>query len=133
MSREKQNNTPTNTPTQNQFTNSELKEWGKLAREMCDDCRKTIAQHCEDMCCEGVMKHSKELYKQGWCKQSEGCEFCGTTIYVKTVQHTMPLLAPITRADELRHELLNITGEIYLPLEAKFCPVCGAKMKGGAE
>ena len=65
--------------------------------------------------------------------KSEGCEFCGTTLYVKTVQHTMPLLAPITRADELRHELLNLTGEIYLPLEAKFCPVCGAKMKGGAE
>lgn len=70
------------------------------------------------------------IEEQGYRKQSEGCEFCGTTLYVKAVQHTMPLLAPITRADELRHESLNLTGEIYLPLEAKFCPVCGKKMKG---
>ena len=79
---------------------------------------------------EDALIISKKLYNAGYRKQSEGCEFCGTTLYVKTVQHTMPLLAPITRADELRHELLNLTGEIYLPLEAKFCPACGAKMKG---
>ena len=72
-----------------------------------------------------------ELYNAGYRKVEQGeCNFCGTPIYVKTVQHTKPLLAPITRADELRHELLNLTGEIYLLLEAKFCPLCGAKMKG---
>lgn len=76
---------------------------------------------------------AQKMYNKGYRKQSEGCCFCGTPLYVKTVQHTMPLLAPITRADELRHELLNLTGEIYLPIEAKFCPMCGAKMKGGAE
>lgn len=70
------------------------------------------------------------LLEKSYRKRSEGCEFCGTPLYVKTIQYTMPLLAPITRADELRNELLNLTGERYLHLEAKYCPLCGAKMKG---
>lgn len=55
------------------------------------------------------------------------CNFCEKEFYIKTVQHTMPVLAPITRADELRHELINLTGEIYLPIEAIYCPMCGEK------
>lgn len=73
---------------------------------------------------------ASKLYDAGCRKQSEGCKFCGTPLYIKVVQNTMPLLAPLTRADELRYELLNLTGERYLLLEAKFCPICGAKMKG---
>lgn len=55
------------------------------------------------------------------------CSFCknGTKLYVKAVQHTMPLLAPLTRAEELRQELINITGEVYLPVHIIYCPMCG--------
>lgn len=104
-----------------------------------EELAKVIDEYTEPLSARDIHKadfseqFAEALYNAGYRKQSEGCEFCGTTLYVKTVQHTMPLLAPITRADELRHELLNLTGEIYLPLEAKFCPICGAKMKGGAE
>ena len=101
-----------------------------------EELAKVIDEYTEPLSARDIHKadfseqFAEALYNAGYRKQSEGCEFCGTTLYVKTVQHTMPLLAPITRADELRHELLNLTGEIYLPLEAKFCPACGAKMKG---
>ena len=61
------------------------------------------------------------------------CNFCKAQLYIKTVQHTMPLLAPITKADELRHELLNLTGEVYLPFEANYCPMCGKKTEGERE
>ena len=55
------------------------------------------------------------------------CNFCNAPIYFKTVQYTAPLLAPVTRAEELRQELANITGEIYLPLQNLYCPMCGEK------
>ena len=58
------------------------------------------------------------------------CDFCEVPIYVKAVQNTMPLAAPMTRAEELRHELLNLTGEVYLRLPYNYCPICGAKMDG---
>lgn len=111
------------------------KQIDEIAKYCCHTCK----AECNGKCAMGIpmgkcyfsRETAKMIYNAGYRKQSEGCEFCGTTLYVKTVQHTMPLLAPITRADELRHELLNLTGEIYLPLEARFCPICGAKMKGG--
>lgn len=111
-----------------------------MSKEQIEEMAKCCPYHAEGNCladtqiteCNGMclmFGFMANLEMAGYRKQSEGCGFCGTTLYVKTVQHTMPLLAPITRADELRHELLNLTGEIYLPLEAKFCPVCGAKMR----
>lgn len=57
---------------------------------------------------------------------SNCCDFCKTKLYIKVVQHTLPLLAPTTREEELRQELLNMTGEAYVLIEAKFCPICGA-------
>lgn len=61
------------------------------------------------------------------------CSFCknGTKLYVKTVQHTMPLLAPLTRAEELRQELINITGEVYIPIATIYCPMCGERLQKG--
>jgi hypothetical protein len=55
------------------------------------------------------------------------CNFCKETFYVKTIQCTMPLLAPMTRAEELRQELQNITGEVFIPLLNEYCPMCGEK------
>lgn len=60
------------------------------------------------------------------------CIFCNDELYIKTVQYTKPLLAPLTRAEELRQQLQDLTGEVYVRLPNKFCPMCGEK-KGGAE
>ena len=56
------------------------------------------------------------------------CKYCEVPIYIKTIQYTAPMLAPLTRAEELRQELINITGEVYLRLPHNYCPNCGAKM-----
>ena len=57
------------------------------------------------------------------------CDFCKTDLYVKTIQYSAPMLAPLTRAEELRQELLNLTGEVYLILPHKYCPMCGEKIE----
>ena len=56
------------------------------------------------------------------------CDFCGRKIYIKTIQYAAPILAPLTRAEELRQQLHNLTGEIYVEFEPIYCPMCGAKL-----
>ena len=56
------------------------------------------------------------------------CNFCKADLYIKTVQHTRPLLAPLTRAEELRQELLDLTGEVYLQIQNEYCAMCGEKI-----
>lgn len=56
------------------------------------------------------------------------CNFCKADIYIKTIQYSAPLLAPMTRAEELRQELTNLTGEVYLILPHKYCPMCGKEL-----
>ena len=55
------------------------------------------------------------------------CNFLKETFYVKTIQYAQPLLAPMTRAEELRQELQNITGEVFIALQNEYCPMCGKK------
>lgn len=55
------------------------------------------------------------------------CNFCNAEIYIKTIQYTQPLLAPLTKADELRQRLQDLTGEVYLQLPNEFCPMCGER------
>lgn len=55
------------------------------------------------------------------------CNFCNDELYIKTVQYIQPLLAPLTRAEELRRQLQDLTGEVYVRLPNKFCPMCGEK------
>lgn len=55
------------------------------------------------------------------------CNYCKTPIYIKTIQYTAPLLAPATIEAELRQKLEDLTGEVYLHLPNKYCPMCGAK------
>ena len=57
------------------------------------------------------------------------CNFCKVPIYIKTVQYTAPLLAPMTEAEELRQRLTNITGEVYLPMINRYCPMCGRNLE----
>ena len=57
------------------------------------------------------------------------CYFCNGPIYLKTKQFARPLLARVTREQELRDALLDLTGEVYLKLPHRFCPLCGLKYK----
>ena len=56
------------------------------------------------------------------------CNFCKSDLYIKTVQYSKPLLAPMTRAEELRQELLDLTGEVYLQIPNEYCAMCGEKI-----
>ena len=57
------------------------------------------------------------------------CNWCDTQFYIKVEQFTAPVLAPLTRADELRQELINITGKVYTPINVIYCPMCGREVK----
>ena len=52
------------------------------------------------------------------------CEYCNQEFYIKTTQVIASLTAPLTREQELRDELVNLTGEVYLPISISFCPIC---------
>ena len=53
------------------------------------------------------------------------CPFCGKPLYIKIKRYTKPLLMPATHAAALRDELIDITGQDYVQIKAKFCPMCG--------
>lgn len=53
------------------------------------------------------------------------CKFCDEELYVKTIQYTSPLLAPLTEVEALRQRLIDKTGEVYLRLSNNFCCMCG--------
>ena len=58
------------------------------------------------------------------------CSFCGVDLYVKTIKYSKSLLAPITKADELRQRLGDLTGEVYLKVGSyNYCPMCGEKIE----
>ena len=61
------------------------------------------------------------------------CNYCDATIYIKTVQHTAPVMAPLTEVQALRDKLLDKTGEVYLQIPKRFCPVCGREIGGNNE
>jgi hypothetical protein len=49
-------------------------------------------------------------------------------LYIKTIQYTKPFLAPLTRAEELRQQLQDLTGEVYLQIPSEYCAMCGEKI-----
>lgn len=57
------------------------------------------------------------------------CEYCNVKFYVKTQKIMKNVLAPLTHTEELRQELEDITGEMYLEFPKQYCPVCGRKLK----
>lgn len=61
-------------------------------------------------------------------QELDGCNYCKAPVYVKTIQYSAPVLAPMTRAEELRQQLYNLTGEVYLELPKQFCPMCGRRL-----
>lgn len=56
------------------------------------------------------------------------CNYCNVPIYIKTVQYTAPVMAPLTEVQALRDKLLDKTGEVYLQIPKRFCPVCGREI-----
>ena len=85
MSREKQN-TPTNTPTQNQFTNSELKQIEEMARTFCGGCDRCLHGNCTDW------YNAEAAYNADYRKQNENiielpCKI-GETMYVVSRYYT---------------------------------------------
>ena len=57
------------------------------------------------------------------------CEYCNQEFYIKTTQVIAPLTDPLTGEQELMDELVNLTGEVYLPISISFCPICGEKIE----
>lgn len=100
----------------------ENKQIEELARVICDGCTE----------CKRIMCHewyiAQKIYNAGYCKQIEGenigavhpvdefkCSVCGITLEGWT--------RVVTDEDD---------GELYYyEYEFKYCPHCGAKMKGG--
>lgn len=56
---------------------------------------------------------------------------CDIEIYIKTKQCARTLMKPLTIEAELRDKILDLTGEVYLSLPHKFCPICGKKLERG--
>ena len=57
------------------------------------------------------------------------CEYCNAIYYVEVQQLAKPLLAPLTHTEEIRQELINITGINHLRIKANYCPMCRTKVR----
>ncbi len=57
------------------------------------------------------------------------CNYCNAPLYIKVQQLLRPVLAPLTRADALMDEYTEITGMAFVPLQKRFCPMCGKQIE----
>lgn len=57
------------------------------------------------------------------------CEYCNAKIFVQIKRYTKPLLAPLTKVEQLENELINKTGLQYIQILNNYCPMCGKKLK----
>ena len=145
MSREKQIDTPTNTPTQNQFTNSELVE---MKNEVCICCSKLMDCHeyLKGIC--GFMKMIEMLYAIGYRKQSDkflvkengdieplNKQSEGEWIDQNNGKYSNPIYvcSQCRKGTLLRPHINELDNMEMVQALSPFCPNCGAKMKGGAE
>lgn len=56
------------------------------------------------------------------------CSNCKIPIYIKTIQYTKRLLAPVTPEQELIQKAEDMIGESYFKIDKKYCPFCGNKI-----
>ena len=57
------------------------------------------------------------------------CNYCNAEYYIKVQKNVKSFLAPLTRAEQLRQQLEDLTGEAYVVIPNKYCPFCGKKIK----
>ena len=57
------------------------------------------------------------------------CNYCNAEYYIKVQKFAKSFCAPLTRVDELRQQLEDLTGECYIPVPNKYCPFCGEEIK----
>lgn len=83
-----------------------------------------------EKCARYVHGETKTRLHKIWESMIARCEYeyCKVPVYVKTIQYTAPVLAPMTRVEEIRQQLYNLTGEVYLELPKRFCPMCGKEL-----
>ena len=56
------------------------------------------------------------------------CNFCNADIFIKTIQYSKPILAPASEVGVLRQKIQDMTGEAFVILPKRYCPMCGAKL-----
>ena len=56
------------------------------------------------------------------------CNYCKAKLYIKTMKYAKSALAPFTRVGELRQQLEDLTGEVYLQIPNEYCAMCGDKI-----
>ena len=57
------------------------------------------------------------------------CNFCNTEIFIKTILYSEPILTPATEVGVLRQKVQSMTGETFVILPKKYCPMCGVRLK----
>lgn len=62
-------------------------------------------------------------------KHSDGCKYCNGPLYIKVQQIAQPVLAPLTPADVAWDTWVSKSGMSYVPLEHRFCPICGCEIR----
>ena len=55
------------------------------------------------------------------------CNYCNAEYFVRIKKYMKPILVPLTHAEELQNELVNLTGIDYLQIPIKYCPMCRRK------
>ena len=61
------------------------------------------------------------------------CDYCNSKLYIKVERIMSPVLAPLTYADALMDKYINTTGTEFVPLQKRFCPVCGRAIMSAEE
>ena len=59
------------------------------------------------------------------------CSYCEVDIYIKVKKYMKSALAPATHTEELKQELEDKTGEMYITFPKNYCPMCGRKLEKG--
>ena len=96
------------------------------------ECPYYRAAHTKRVSIKEVHVHKTGVRDDGQVRKTDvsnesKCSFCDVKLYAKVTRTLMPLAAPLTRAEALRQELINLTGEDYVRVDAAFCPVCGRR------
>ena len=57
------------------------------------------------------------------------CNYCKATFYIKVTKYMKSFAAPLTKAEALRQQLEDLTGEQFVIIQNEYCPMCGERVK----